>query len=438
MKIEELYSDIEINPADTIVFGCSYGPDSMALFKSLLMLREKCRIHLVCAHVHHGKRRESDDEKIALEKYCQKNQVIFEYMKIEEYGDDNFHNEARNIRYHFFEQLAEKYHAKCIMTAHHGDDLMETILMRIVRGSTLEGYSGFKKKMYLNGFLIYRPFIFMSKNDLLEFNKKYHVEYAIDASNDSMVYTRNRYRKVVLPFLKQEDPFVHYKFLKFSHTLQEANDYIHQQMSNAINKVMRDEYLLIEPFLKQDLFLQRRILEDYLRRFYQDDLILIGEKHIDLLLKFISSKKANATVSLPNDVSVVKEYQKLYLRKNTAILSNYEIEVGDHVILPNHHVLKRVLEVNGNSNYITRLSSKNVILPLRVRTREIGDRIFMKGGGHKKVKDIFIDKKIPVKDRDMWPIVVDGSNRIVFIPGLKKSKFDRKKEEFYDIILKYE
>jgi len=67
MKIEELYSDIEINPADTIVFGCSYGPDSMALFKSLLMLREKCRIHLVCAHVHHGKRRESDDEKIALE-----------------------------------------------------------------------------------------------------------------------------------------------------------------------------------------------------------------------------------------------------------------------------------------------------------------------------------------------------------------------------------
>lgn len=67
-------------------------------------------------------------------------------MKIEKYGDDNFHNEARNIRYQFFDEVVKKYNAKYLFTAHHGDDLMETILMRIARGSTLRGYSGFKRK----------------------------------------------------------------------------------------------------------------------------------------------------------------------------------------------------------------------------------------------------------------------------------------------------
>ncbi len=438
MKIEELYNDIELNENDTIVFGCSYGPDSMALFKSLLLLREKKNIRLVCAHVHHGKRKESDEEKQQLELYCQKNHVIFEYMRIEHYGDDNFHNEARNIRYRFFEQLASTYHAKYIMTAHHGDDLMETILMRIVRGSTIEGYSGFKKKVMFNDYMIYRPFIHETKDALLAFDHKYHVPYALDASNDSMIYTRNRYRKHVLPFLKEEDSLVHEKFLKFSCCLQEVSEYIDQQMRKVLHEVMKDHVLLIEPFLNQDLFLQKKILEDCLRNFYQDDLILIGEKHIDLLMKLVHSKRSNAMVSLPNDVVAVKEYKTFTLRKNIDILSNYEIEINDYVELPNHHVLRQVPECEGNSNSITRLSSKDLVLPLRVRTRELGDRFEMKGGGHKKVKDLFIDKKIPIKDRDMWPIVVDGNDKIVFIPGLKKSKFDRKKDEFYDIILKYE
>ena len=123
--------------------------------------------------------------------------------------------------------------------------------------------------------------------------------------------------------------------------------------------------------------------------------------------------------------------------RNPSLLSSYEIEIDKDVMLPNGHKLELLDSVKGNSNNIIKLSSKEVTLPLIVRTRKVGDVMAIKGGGHKKIKDIFIDSKIPISDRDLWPIVVDSRGRIVFVPGLKKSKFD-KTNEFYDIILRYE
>ena len=85
-----------------------------------------------------------------------------------------------------------------------------------------------------------------------------------------------------------------------------------------------------------------------------------------------------------------------------------------------------------------RLNSKEILLPLIIRTRRMGDKIYVKGlNGSKKVKDIFIDKKISLADRDLWPIVLDSRGEVVWIPGIKKSKFDKKSNEEYDIILSY-
>lgn len=438
MEIKTLYEDLPLATNDVIVFGCSYGPDSMALFKSLLLLREEIALKLVCAHVNHGKRGESEAEKIALEKYCEQHQVIFEYMKIEHYGDDNFHNEARNIRYQFFEEIVHKYDANYLLTAHHGDDLMETILMRLVRGSTLEGYSGFKKKVKLDNYLLYRPFYEITKEEIIAFNKKNNVPFALDKSNDSNIYTRNRYRKVVLPFLKEEDKLVHEKFIKFSRHLEQASEFIHRQTEKTLKKVLIDGKINISLFLQQEPFLQQMVLAEILEEFYQDDLLLISEKHIHLLLALIHSKKANVRLSFPNDVFAIKSYDTFYLKRTTAIISRYEIELDKDVLLPNGHRLCLIEECSGNSNMITRLSSEDVVLPLHVRTRDYGDTISLKGGGHKKIKDIFIEKKISKEERDLYPVVVDSKDNIVFIPGLKKSKFDRTKEQFYDIILRYE
>ena len=112
---------------DVIVVATSGGPDSMFLLDYLK--NDPRNFKLICAHVNHKMRPESDQEYIEVEKYCKKNNIIFEGYEILEYHSDNFHNEARVIRYDFFKSLVKKYHAGYLATAHHGDDLMETILM---------------------------------------------------------------------------------------------------------------------------------------------------------------------------------------------------------------------------------------------------------------------------------------------------------------------
>ena len=422
---------------DVIVVGCSAGPDSMALVDMLLKIREKYALNLVVAHVNHNLRKQSVQEENYLRNYCEKNNIMFECMMITEYGDDNFHNEARNIRYNFFEKVVYKYHANYLMTAHHGDDLIETILMRISRGSNLNGYSGFKKIVDMTDYQIVRPLLLYTKQELEEYDKKNHVMYYVDDSNQKDKYTRNRYRKYILPFLKEEDPYIHLKYLKFSNVLSEANQFIEQERDLALKKVVHNDSLDIVSFKTLNPFIQKEVLYYVMNEYYQDDLILINDKHIELLLNLIYSNRANAFVNLPNEVIATKTYHVLELKKVTNEITTYEVELSKYVELPNHHVIEQVEEVFGNGNDICRLSSEEVSLPLTVRTRRFGDRMSIKGNGTKKIKDIFIDKKVKIGERDLWPVVVDARGVIVWLPGLKKSKYDKKKSENYDIILKY-
>ena len=128
---------------DTLVVGTSAGPDSMAL---LHYLKNNTNNKLICCHINHNVRKESKTEEKYLINYCKKENIIFETMKIEKYIKNNFENEAREKRYDFYEEILNKYNTKYLFLAHHGDDLIETILMKISRGSSLEGYAGIKRQ----------------------------------------------------------------------------------------------------------------------------------------------------------------------------------------------------------------------------------------------------------------------------------------------------
>ena len=437
--MEKVYDYLKtlLDPSSTVVVGVSGGPDSMALLYILVTLAKKKSFSLICCHVNHNVRKESKEEKVFLENWCYEHGVLFESMTIEHYSDDNFHNEARNIRYRYFEEMVAKYQANYLMTAHHGDDLVETILMRLVRGSTLRGYAGFKREVDKGSYLLVRPLITVSKHELLDYDEKMGIPYVIDNSNHKDKYTRNRYRKYVLPFLKEEDPNVHLKYLKFSTVLNEANQFIEHERDKGLKKVIHNDSLEIEEFKKLDLFIQKEVLYYMMNEYYQDDLILINDKHIELLLNLIYSNRANAFVNLPNEVIATKTYHVLELKKVTTEITTYEVELSKYVELPNHHVIEQVDELLGSGNDTCRLLSTEISLPLTVRTRKFGDRMSVKGNGTKKIKDIFIDKKVKASERDLWPVVVDAKGVIVWLPGLKKSKYDKKKTESYDIILKY-
>lgn len=434
-----LMNDLKIKYGDTVVAGVSGGPDSMALLSLLIQVKKALDIEIVCAHVNHNTGRPGQfEEQKFVEKFCRNHNVVFETMTIEDYGDDNFHNEAHTKRYNYFSGLIKKYNAKYLFTAHHGDDLIETILMRIVRGSTLRGYSGFSKEIDKGSYKIVRPLMNLTKDEILAYDKKNKIPYALDSSNQKDVYTRNRFRKYIVPEFKKEDKNVHNKFYKFSKTLLEYNEYIDKEVARKIKTIYVDEVLNVEKFIKEDKVIQMKIIYYILEHIYQDDLMLVTDRHAEILCEVINSKRANVKVHLPNNVQAIKSYNTLVLANLEQKKNEYEIEINKFVNLPNGKNIEVVDKSDATDNYICRLSKEDVVLPLHVRTRKDGDKMAVKGMiGNKKVNDIFINEKISMNDRDLWPVVVDNEENIVWLPGLKKSKFDKQKEENYDIILRY-
>ena len=434
-----LLNDINIKYGDSVVLGVSGGPDSMALLHLMTRLKKALDIEVVCAHVNHNTGRPGQfEEQKFVERFCKQNNIVFETLTIDDYGDDNFHNEAHSKRYNYFDKLVKQYNAKYLLTAHHGDDLIETILMRIVRGSTLRGYSGFSKVVKKNGYKIVRPLIQVTKEEILEYNKKNNIKYALDSSNFKDVYTRNRFRKYIVPQLKKEDINVHKKFYKFSKTLLEYNEFIDKIVNSKIKEIYPNNVLNIEKFRNEDKIIQQKVIYHILENTYQDDLMLITDKHVDILLDVIKSKRSNVKVHLPNGIQAIKSYDTLVLSTINREVNSYDIELNKFVNLPNGKNIEVITETKLTNNYVCRLDSKEISLPLHVRSRQNGDKILIKGMiGKKKINDVFIDCKIPMDEREKWPIVVDNDGLVVWLPGLKKTKFDKTIDEKYDIILKY-
>ena len=216
---------------DSLVVACSGGPDSMCLLDLVTKLKDILNLTIVVSHVNHKLRTESDEEAKMVEKYAKDHNLIFELMELNEYLDTPFtESDGRKKRYDFFNEIITKYNANILLTAHHGDDLIETILMRLTRGSNLSGYIGIKEISTNTNYKILRPLLMVTKEDIIEYLKNNNINYAIDNTNNEMEHTRNRYRHVILPFLKKENAKVHEKYLKFSKELIDydnfVNDYI--------------------------------------------------------------------------------------------------------------------------------------------------------------------------------------------------------------------
>ena len=429
------YLDGLVSNNDKIVVAVSGGPDSMFLLDALLKVRKSKTFDIIVAHVNHNVRAESYDEAKKVEEYCKNNNMIFEYMIIDKYGADNFHDYARTVRYKFFESLVVKYNVKYLLTAHHGDDLMETILMRIVRGSTVAGYTGFNRETKLGSYCIIRPLITMTKLEIEEYMNKNNLWYAVDSSNKKDVYTRNRYRKYILPKLKEENKKVHKKFLKFSNKIKSVSDFFDKYVDGRYSEIVVKDKLCLKLLLKEDKVVIESILSKYLSNFYKDNIYMITDKNMSTLYNCIISNKSNVVVDIPGNFKFVKSYNNAYIVTDDK-KESYKYEIKNSVHINGYGVIKRVDESTKTDNYVTYLDSSMIKLPLYVRNRKNGDKMVIKNMNEaKKIKNIFIDSKVPIDKRDNYPIVVDSNDEIIWLPGLKKSKFDSKNLGKYDIIL---
>ena len=434
-KSKQIINNINIDEKIPIIVGCSAGPDSMAL---LHFLKNNTNNKIICCHINHNVREQSKLEEQYLKNYCEKESIIFESTKIKEYKEKNFENEARKKRYKFYEKNLKKYHSKYLFLAHHGDDLIETILMKIGRGSNLEGYAGIKEISQKNNYYIIRPFLKYTKKDLLEYNKKNKIKYFIDNSNKNQTYTRNRYRQNILPFLKKEDPNIHKKYITYSKTLIEYLNYINDEISSNYDKVINDNTIEIEKFKKLHPFLQKNILYKLLTNYYQNESNIIKKENVDSILKQINSLKPNSTINLPKNIISKKKYDTVtILEEKKEEKSNYKILLKDYNEIENI-VIEKINNTDKDGNDICRINTKDIKLPLYIRNKKDGDYIYQKGiNGRKKVKEIFIENKVPISLRKNYPLLVDSDDKILWIPNLKKSKFNKQKKEFCDIILRY-
>lgn len=421
----------------TVIAAISGGPDSMLLLDVLLNVRDKLNIAIVVAHVHHNLRRESDEEAIKVKTYCEENNLIFEMMKIEKYPNNKFSEEAaRKIRYDFFDKIVKKYESDILFTAHHGDDLIETVLMRLTRGSSLKGYAGFEAISMDRGYKIARPLIFLTKDEILHILNSKKLEYSVDLSNQKDDYTRNRYRNHILPELKKENSNVHYKFIQFNERILLAHNYISKKANEAYDICIREDKLCIDKFNAQEEIIKIYVLEKYLNKIYKDDIINISNKHIYIIIKYLLNKN-NLTFNLPNNKKGIIEYNTFMVVDNIES-DYYDYTFTDKIELPDGSKIEVDMETKLTTNYVIHLNSKEIKLPFHVRCKKLGDRMIIKNmKDSKKISDIFTDCKVPKELRKSYPIVTDDSGNILWIPGIKKSNFDRKKDEKYDIILKY-
>ncbi|MCR5307584.1 MAG: tRNA lysidine(34) synthetase TilS, partial [bacterium] len=190
-----------IEKNETIVVGVSGGIDSMVLLNVLYDLG----YNIIIAHVNHNVRIESKDELIFVKKYAEERNIKFESTVLDKIEGTNFQDEARRLRYEFFFNVARKHNATKIATAHHLDDLLETILMRISRGSNLYGYGGIKPIINYSSFSIIRPLLCVNRQTIKEYQELKNIPYMEDNSNLKDKYTRNRYRHHIVPILVEEN-----------------------------------------------------------------------------------------------------------------------------------------------------------------------------------------------------------------------------------------
>ncbi|TSO25807.1 tRNA lysidine(34) synthetase TilS [Lactobacillus sp. LL6] len=222
MKIEKFFktNKIKLNN-QTLVVAASAGPDSMALLKMLAEMRAKYKIRLIAAHFDHQLRKDSEEESILLRKFCQDEEIELIIKKwTNPIKGKGLEAAARKARYAFLTETVKKANAAYLLTAHHGDDLIENILLKFIRSGNPSEMNSLQEIGKMNGVTLLRPLFDFEKQELLDYDKKFGITYVVDSTNNEDAVLRNRLRHHVVPLLKQENNNLVENAVRFSHQMK--------------------------------------------------------------------------------------------------------------------------------------------------------------------------------------------------------------------------
>lgn len=396
-----------LNKGDVVVLGLSGGRDSMALLDLLL----KNEIKVIIAHINHQKRKASAVEESYIKGFAKQHNLVCEVRHFKHKTNDNFQSAAHHFRYEFFYELAKKYHAKYIVTAHQADDLAETILLRLITGSNLYGYGGISLLTPYKDVLVYHPLLYFSRADINNYVKINNIYYFEDESNNEDDYLRNRIRHNILPLFKKENPNFLEGLINYSTILKESFSYIRGNTINYLNGKLE---ITLSTFSKLNIALQKDIISYLLEKAN-----IKGSHHlIDDLLRLCLNERPQLNYNLPNAYLFIKRYDKAYISKaKKQEFKSITLGLDETKKFNSDLTLTLTKNItNPNAKYL-KICYNDLDMPLTIRYRLPGDYLRF-SFGKKKVKDFFIDKKIPLEKRDTYLLVITNLGEVIAIKDL--------------------
>lgn len=439
-----------------VLVAVSGGPDSMALLHYLHQRQEKWDLEIVVLSVDHQLRSEESAADLTyVEEICKQWQIPFHGTSLnvplyEETHRVSTEVAARNMRYQYFSERMQELNGDYLALGHHGDDQVETLLMKLVRTASATAFSGIPVKRKFAGGEIIRPLLAVTKAEIEAYCQQHHVEVRTDLTNFDDIYTRNFYRNHIVPLLKDKNNNIHMTAQHLSETLHEDEMYLQKQAQTVVQEAVqfssekRQAEMEINLFKKYDQSLQRRAFHLILNYLYETLPNQLSYAHEEAFFKLFKQESGNAEIHFPYALVLKKAYDKLIFYFETKQLTSQPflktLNIPDRIPLYDGSIITVNMTKHQQAEH--RLSfyiaPSEVVFPLQIRNRLPGDRMTWKGlNGTKKLKDIFIDEKIPLHERNTWPVLVDAEERVLWLIGLRKGiRKETDSEEF--VYIEYE
>ncbi|MCK9309124.1 MAG: tRNA lysidine(34) synthetase TilS [Candidatus Cloacimonetes bacterium] len=438
-----------INSGDKLILGCSGGADSNAMLYMFSRLRHSLNVKLLVVHVNHQLRgADSTADELAVKQLCQKLNVPLIIRRVDVPKSGNLESQARTLRFNAFEQVMSNYSFHKILLAHHRDDQAETVLQNLFRGAGVGGMAGIKPMI---GNIVH-PMLIFTRAELEEILQEASLPWQQDASNLDNGFTRNKIRNDLLPKLKEEYNNTITERLAKQAEIFNLADQLLQTRAKLQTKRIALEYAPQKVVLSISTLQKLSDIEQYyvLRQSFrlitnqETDFMAVHFEAIQDILDSQGSKQLHLTLG----VKVKKMYDELHLyqKEDTTANTEDELEIdmdraravfGDYRFTFKYlRVEPKDYFVDGGTYHIL-IDADKVDYPFKIRFRKPGDRFVPFGMEHfKRLKEFFIDEKVPKYDRELVPIMDDGE-KLFWIVGHRvdeRVRFDENTTHYLQII----
>ena len=409
----------------SILIGFSGGADSSALLYMLSEYTKSAGCKLYAAHINHGIRgAEADRDEEFCKKTAEKLGIRFfvlhaDVPSIAKESGESVETAARRVRYGFFEKLMKEHSIPILATAHNANDNLETTVFNLARGTGLDGLCGIPRARDVNGGMLVRPILDMSRAEILDFCAKNCISYVTDSTNTDTDYSRNKIRADIIPSLISINGSAVSNATRASENLRADSQYLWQLTDDFLKKNLKDKKIELDALKSAP----QPIFNRAIMRIYSDmtDGASLDADHIESVRRLVSKATAHSYIDLPHAVEAAIENGLVFRKKTDKVRCEpYEFELNQE----NTTISQTNCEiVIGNSQKKINIYKTSILLyidsvkikgVLKARDRRAGDRI-LENGMHKSVKKLMCEKKIPQELRPRIPMICDDTG-IVAIP----------------------